>query len=182
MAFLSFLGIAERTDHASDWYYVGYSLLPIGGFGKALEIFKKSLARDSENSNCHAMIALLHAASPNNADRNGAEALEIMKTLESSERAKTWSFFTIYAAAYAEVGDFKSALQQLKKALEHCPEKSKRRVLARVAEYQQNLPFRLSVESVREHLKECGQCLRCGGNVSISRSGLCVRCLQSSKT
>ena len=175
-AFLNFLGLAEYTNFACDWYSVGFAAMTLGGFGKALEMFRKANLIEPSNTNCKAMLALLFAASPVELDRDGQAAVALATEVRSSSAEDSWSLLTILAAAYAEVGAFEDAITTLNTGLTACPEGSRQYLLIRIKQYRNRMPFRLTKDHVRDYLRSLGRCLRCGANISMSRKTLCVRC------
>lgn len=179
VAFLNFLGLAEITDSGRDWYRVGYSALALGGFSKALEMFQKAKAKDpnSGNPEVDAMIALLYACSPNTEDRNGTRAIEIAKSLLHTPSDR-WKTDTLLAAGHAEIGDFDTAVLHLMEALICCPAVRKPVIFARIAQYEKSQPFRISIEFIRQSLREFGNCVRCNANTNISQSNYSTRCLE----
>lgn len=180
VAFLNFLGLAEITDLGRDWYRVGYSALALGGFSKALESFEKAKAKEPNSCNPYvdAMIVLLYSASPIQEDRNGNRAISIAKSL-LHKPCDQWKTDTLLAAAHAEIGDFDAAKLLLKEALHRCPENRKPVIFARIAQYENRQPFRITTEFIRQSLREFGNCIRCNANTSISQSNYCVRCLET---
>ena len=182
VAFQNFLGLAEMTDLGQDWYRVGYAALALGGFSKAIEAFAKAKAKEpnSGNTALDAMIALLYSASPIQEDRNGNRAIAIAISLVR-EPCNQWKTDTLLAAAYAEIGEFDTAIIRLTEALKRCPENQKPVIFDRLAQYQDKQPFRISTEFIRQSLREFGKCIRCNANTNISQRDHCVRCLESLK-
>ena len=82
----------------------------------ALSDFEKAMRFDTENFNTHADIAWILATCPDKKYRNGAKAYQLVtKELESNESHEN---LKILAAAYAEMGDFKTAALYQEKAIE----------------------------------------------------------------
>ncbi len=178
VAFLNFLSLAEMTDSGLDWYRVGYAALALGGFSKALEAFQKAKTKepDLKNAEVDAMIALIYSASPIPEDRDGTLAISIAKRI-LREECDQWKTDSLLAAAHADLGEFDNAKKHLKEALSRCPTDRREELLSRMAQYESGLPFRLSIDYVRQNLREFGKCARCNANTNISQGRFCVRCM-----
>lgn len=87
-------------------------------------------------------LALLLAACPDDALRNGKEAVQQAEQLCKLDGYQYYPFLTTLAAAYAETGDFASAVQWQRKALEAAPEKKKPELQSRLTLYESGKPYR----------------------------------------
>ena len=82
--------------------------------------------------------ALTEEADSLDSVRDGARAIEIAQFSSSSY----WSNLDTLAAAYAEAGKFKDAIEVIAKAIEGAPDDVKPRLEKRKQLYQNSIPYR----------------------------------------
>ncbi len=135
---------ALRLDrnHEETFGYRGLIWLEKGQYGKALADLKQAHAlKPDDAENCSAL-ALLYASCPDAKIRNGKEAVTLaMKACQASEW-QVGSHLSALAAAYAETGDFKKAVEHGQKAIELAHESEKAEARASLALYQAGKPHR----------------------------------------
>ena len=82
---------------------------------QAISDLKKALALDATNYDAKRMLAWIYATNPISEYRNGKEALRLSEELYSV--AEEAQYAEVLAAAYAETGDFKKAVEVLKEGI-----------------------------------------------------------------
>ncbi len=175
IAMFEFYLLAQQFSQTKDWYSTGFCALALGRFDKSFELFSTLWNENPHILKISTMNALLLATSPIAHHRNGKKSLEIsLSKLKTNEH--NWELLSVIAAAYAEVGDFPSAIEFARLALKKCPASSGEQNQRRICQYQQSRPARLTAAQVRRQIRSKGSCNRCGGNTSISLGPLCTRC------
>ena len=113
-------------------------------FGKAADDFTKGIALNPGSPQVGNNLAWLRATCPENAFRNGKEALEIATRSCEITGYKISNLVDTLAAAYAESGDFDHAIKYQKICLElpNIPQKTRSGMEERLALYQEHKPFR----------------------------------------
>ena len=89
--------------------------------------------------------ALFLASCPDSKYRDGKRAVELAKkAIEKAGKDLDWEYFAALAAAYAEVGDFESAIAEQRKALEDksLDKDDKKKMEARLGLYRMKKPYR----------------------------------------
>jgi arylsulfatase A-like enzyme len=92
----------------------------VGGRGdrtEQLRLLKRGVDHCPFSDGLHNNYAYLLATSPNEADRDGAEALRIAKRVTDEMSQPRPDFLDTLASAYAEVGDFENAVRVQKRVL-----------------------------------------------------------------
>jgi hypothetical protein len=82
------------------------------------------------------------ACCPDGILRNGSRALELIRQVAETSESPQWHVESIFAAAYAEMGDFAAAVQHAEQALELAPEAEKPERAERLALYRAGQPYR----------------------------------------
>jgi len=117
-----------------------------GEYAKAHADYSKALAIDPENAvNCDAM-AILLASCPDAKYRNGRQAVSLATKACQKAEWQNSGYLGTLAAAYAEVGDFKKAIEYGEKALENAFGVTKEEGEKKLALYKANKPYRHEVE------------------------------------
>jgi tetratricopeptide (TPR) repeat protein len=83
-----------------------------------LRLMKKGVDRCPFSAGLHNNYAYLLATSPDEADRDGPEALRIAKRVTDGMSEPRPDFLDTLASAYAEVGDFANALRVQKRVIQ----------------------------------------------------------------
>ena len=86
-------------------------------YRKALELFHGALER-GPSPNVYAAFAWFLATSPDYAQRNGKEAVEYATKACELTEWKNANLIETLAAAYADIGDFDTAITYLREAME----------------------------------------------------------------
>jgi tetratricopeptide (TPR) repeat protein len=82
---------------------------------QTIEDLKTAISINPSNSEAKSMLAWIYATNPLSAYRNGAEAVRLAKEL--FDRDKDVRYVEVLAAAYAQTGDFSSAISTLKEGM-----------------------------------------------------------------
>jgi tetratricopeptide (TPR) repeat protein len=113
-----------------------------GQFEKAVADDNEAIRLDPTNSDVFNTLAWLYATCPEASLRNGQRAVEAAtKACELSEWKKENCLDTL-AAAYAEAGDFDSAVKWETKALDGVPEQKRAAYQSRLNLYKDRQPWR----------------------------------------
>jgi len=90
---------------------LGTVLIQQGRIREAIEQWQKALAIQPENGNAMSNLAWVFAASPEDSVRDGARAVELAKNALRISGGKIPMIFRTLAAAYAENGRFREAIE-----------------------------------------------------------------------
>ena len=107
-------------------------------FKMALQLSKKS-----PQPRVHEAIALLLAACPVDRMRDGEKAVDHATQACELTKQRDWICIDTLSTAYAEAGDFDSAVKSANKALACAPADSQQPIRQRIALYQAKKPYRL---------------------------------------
>jgi tetratricopeptide (TPR) repeat protein len=143
--------LAIKPNLLEAHYYLGSSLyFSQGRAQEALAHWREALRLDPNflpamNDAAHAL-----AASPNAADRNGAEAVRFAERAVQLSGARIPAYLDTLAAAYAEVGRFPDAVATESKALDLAAQQNRGPLVeglkARIKLYEARQPYRDSME------------------------------------
>jgi tetratricopeptide (TPR) repeat protein len=144
--------LAAKPDLVEAHYYLGASLyFSQARTQEALAHWEAALRVDPNflpamNDAAHAL-----AASPNAADRNGAEAVKFAERAVQLSGGRNPIYLDTLAAAYAEVGRFPDAVAMDRKALELAAQQHREQLVqgleARIKLYESQQPYRDSMEN-----------------------------------
>ena len=144
--------LAIKPDLVEAHYYLGASLyFSQARTQEALAHWEAALRVDPNflpamNDAAHAL-----AASPNAADRNGAEAVKFAERAVRLSGGRNPVYLDTLAAAYAEVGRFPDAVAMDRKALELAAQQHREQLVqgleARIKLYESQQPYRDSMEN-----------------------------------
>ncbi len=87
-------------------------------------------------------LALLQASCPLDQARDGHQAIENAQKACDLTHWQEWKPISVLAAAYAEVGDFDSAVCFARQALDLAPEEEKQTRINRIQQYEKGIAFR----------------------------------------
>lgn len=128
------------------WYCAhcrGYCHENLEQWREAYEAYVEShRLNEAEYTPMH-MVARLQAACPEAALRNGEKAVENARRVCVQTNWEVWETISVLAAAYAELGDFESAIQHAEMALDLAPEEEKERVVVRIEQFKRGFPARI---------------------------------------
>ncbi|SPF49403.1 Tetratricopeptide TPR_2 repeat protein (fragment) [Candidatus Sulfopaludibacter sp. SbA4] len=111
-------------------------------FGEAVAQFREAIAADPQFAQAQSNLAWLFATSPEVAVRNGAEALKLAAKAVDLSRGKDPRMLDALAAAYAETGRFREAVDAARRALDVAGQPLVPALKARIAMYERQEPFR----------------------------------------
>jgi tetratricopeptide (TPR) repeat protein len=113
-----------------------------GLFHFALRDFKDAIEADPQHMNAYNNLAWIHATCPDDSIRDGGKAIALArKVVEATESKDPGSLDTL-AAAYAESGDFDSAIRFQKQAIELASGTYLDTLITRLLQYRNNKPYR----------------------------------------
>ncbi len=116
-------------------------------FDSALKDYAVAMKLDPSNPNAHDAAAWLRATCPDSAFRDGSRAVTNATSACILSAWSDWSTIDTLAAAYAELGDFKSAIKWQEKAIELAGDESdKQEMRLRLVLFNQGKPYRDSVQ------------------------------------
>jgi tetratricopeptide (TPR) repeat protein len=125
----------------------GYALEMLNQNAAALEDFREALRRDPKDPEANNALAWVRATCPEEAIRNGDEAIRLaLKACEYS-RWQNSSFVDTLAAAYAETGDYTNAVKFQQRALDDkdVPAATRQEMESRLALYREGKPYRETI-------------------------------------
>lgn len=111
-------------------------------YDKAISGLEEAIKTDPKDVYSLSVIAWVYATCPVEKYRNGQKAVEHATKACELANWKDASPFGTLAAAYAEAGDFKRAVQWQTKAIDFAPEEKKADYKARLAQYRSGKAFR----------------------------------------
>jgi tetratricopeptide (TPR) repeat protein len=130
-----------NNKFAGTYHERGLAYFEIGEYEKALADYETGYKLDPNAFWTVYKLAMLRATCPNDKFRDGKHALEFAK--RSKELTKTSKGDSAIAAAYAELGDFKKAIESQQKAIDSERNKDEQAKLQIAMElYKSNKPLR----------------------------------------
>ena len=134
--------VAIKPNLAEVYYKLG-SLLEIQGrMSEAISAYRETIRLKGDNHQAYNNLAWIYAASPSPIIRNGDEAVVLAtKACELTGFKKAEALDTL-AAAYAEKGDFKKAIEYQKRAIELASPQRKNELKKHLQLYKSGSPYR----------------------------------------
>lgn len=123
----------------------GFCRLCKGDADNGLKDLDEALRLDPQNVRAYCAIALLRATCPDEVYRNGIQAIEFATKANESSSWKDWNHLLLLASAYAETGDFASAVKWAEKSLEFAPQLKRKDVREHLELYRADKPYRLAL-------------------------------------
>ncbi len=136
--------IALDPRNALAWRVRGATWASRKEYPKARADYTESIRIDPENPDSLLHRALLLAACTEAQDRDGKQSVADATRACEISAWKNPLYLNGLAAAYAEAGDFTAAVEWQKKAMERVPKGRKKAIQARVEQYEQHQPFRMT--------------------------------------
>ncbi len=126
--------VASRADVLTD----------LGRYADAVADYDHSLQIDSRSANAYRGSAWLLATCPDNTIRDAALAVERAQlAIQYDKKADSISYDTL-AAAQASAGDFRSAVESIRRAIELAPANERDVYQNRLGMYQRAKPYRIA--------------------------------------
>ncbi|MEI9970838.1 MAG: tetratricopeptide repeat protein [Ignavibacteriota bacterium] len=111
-------------------------------FDEAAAQFREAIAYDPKSAQARSNLAWLLATCPETAIRNGAEALQLASNAAALSHGNDARVLDVLAAAYAETGRFREAVETGRRALQVAPPPLAQALKARIAMYERKEAFR----------------------------------------
>jgi Flp pilus assembly protein TadD len=111
-------------------------------FAEAAAQFREAIGIDPKFAQAQSNLAWLLATSPEATVRNGGEALKLAAKAVDLSHGKDASMLDALAAAYAETGRFREAVETARRALELATQPLVPALEARISMYERKEPFR----------------------------------------
>lgn len=131
---------------ASNWWVRAWTerYLASGQFTNAVAICRQAILSNPNDDWSYNQLAWIQATCSEAAIRDGKEAVAAARKACVLTAWKQWSWIDTLAAAYAEAGDFKRALEFEEQALRTGPpgQADQKGIRERIALYRQSRPFR----------------------------------------
>jgi tetratricopeptide (TPR) repeat protein len=131
---------------ASGWWARAWTERYLAGrqFTNAVEICRQAILANPKDDWSYNHLAWIKATCSESTIRDGKEAVAAARKACELTDWKQWSWIDTLAAAYAEAGDFKRALELEEQALRtgHPGESDQKEMRERIALYKQSRPFR----------------------------------------
>ncbi len=116
--------------------------LNLGQQVDAVTDYEQALKLEPDNSGVLNNLAWVLATSPDNELRNGQRAVELAKHACEVTEYKQAHILSTLAAAYAETGEFETAIEWSSKAVELGSEQTKEQLAQELTSYQEQKPWR----------------------------------------
>jgi len=134
--------LAQRPDEPRVLRARGDLLLTTGKHAEAIADYERALKVQPKDPGVLNNFAWVLATSPDDKLRNGRRAIELAKTACEVTGYKEAHILSTLAAAYAETGDFKTAIQWSEKAVQAGTEEQKEALSKELASYRAGKPWR----------------------------------------
>ena len=132
----------DKDYDAYIFWGLGGSCYGLKQYKEAIADYEKSFKADPNFTASYSKLAFLYATCPENQFRNGQEAVKLAQKACEFNDYKFYVCITVLAAAYAETGDFESAVKYQKKALEMADDLAKEEYEKRLEVYKAKKPWR----------------------------------------
>ncbi len=137
---------AVRVNPELEVAYVnrGSFMKSLEKYGEALEDFRTAIRLNPNRAASLNEIASILAGAPDPQFRDGREAVQFATLACSLTDYKNHEYLGTLAAAYAESGDYETAIEWQTKSVETAPEDAKMEARERLKKYQQGEPYRIT--------------------------------------
>lgn len=123
------------------WHNRANTWLLKGEYAKAISDLKESIRLSPNDFDGYNAMAWLQATCPNGKLRNGAEAVRNATRACELCRYGHWYCLSTLAAAHAEAGDFKQAVEWTRRALEIAPQNRRDEIAKRLPVFESGRPW-----------------------------------------
>lgn len=130
----------DRGPEIHCWRALAHYLS--GRYATAYEGFLDAIARDPHYARALHQLAYISACCPDAALRDGRKAVEFATRACDASDWKDWSIVSGLAAAYAELGDYASAVRFAEMAMNLAPPEERNDRARRIEQYRAGLPHR----------------------------------------
>jgi protein O-mannosyl-transferase len=148
--------LEANRECAEAYTNLGLALARRGRAGEAVAHFQMAIAIKPDSLDAGNALALLRATYPDEAVRNGAEAIDWAQRVVQLSGGKDPLYLDTLAAAYAESGRFDDAVQTAKNALELATQQNRQKLAnmlrARIRLYEVRIPLREMPSSLPQRI------------------------------
>ncbi len=144
--------LKSDPDQADALRNRGDVWLALGNHVQAVQDYQHALKLTPDNTILLNNLAWVLATSPDQQVRNGKQALELATKAAEKTKYKEAYILSTLAAAYAETGDFQSALKWSEKAVKLSNDKQRAQLQHELESYQKHKPWR-EKQSVSKDVK-----------------------------
>ncbi|MBW1854712.1 MAG: glycosyltransferase family 39 protein, partial [Deltaproteobacteria bacterium] len=130
------------SDYEIAHYNLGLAYFKLGRLDEAIAEYKKALTINPNHAKAYNNLAWIYATSPNATIRNGDEAVALAIKACELTGFKEVKFLDTLAAAYAEQGNFKKAVEYQSRAINLSQDKAKPALLKQLELYQSEQAYR----------------------------------------
>lgn len=135
--------VIELDPEDADAYFSRGDVWDIRGeYEKAIADCSRAIDLEPDNADAYNQLAWLRSTCPESGFRDAQAAIESALRACELTNWQDWNILDTLAAAYAETGDFESAVCWVTKALELAPETEKAVEQNRLELYQSGTPYR----------------------------------------
>ena len=134
--------LAKRPGHWQALRGRGDTLLTTGKHAEAIADYEKALKLRPKDSGILNNLAWVLATSPNDKVRSGKRAIELATLACELTQYKEAHILSTLGAAYAETGDFKTAIKWSEKAVQTGKDDQKEALAKELASYRAGKPWR----------------------------------------
>jgi tetratricopeptide (TPR) repeat protein len=134
--------IRLKPDFEIAYINRGSYWLSTESYGKALSDFREAFRINPSRLAALNNLAWVLATAPDDSLRNGKEAIELAKRACELTDWEVAEYLDTLAAAYAEIGDFQSAVEWQKKSMDTTSEDSRKEAQTRLELFMSGKPFR----------------------------------------
>jgi len=133
----------DTSEHYMVAYYRGYLHELLQHWQRAFDDYLLAYNLDPTQTSAGVSLARLQAGCPDESLRDAGKAIENATNMCVRTNWDDWISISVLGAAYSEAGHFDKALIYAKMALQLAPDDEKSERLQRIAQFQNQQPFRI---------------------------------------
>ncbi|MFO0946024.1 MAG: FG-GAP-like repeat-containing protein [Planctomycetota bacterium] len=144
----------QRPKYAAGIGNLGLVNLHLGRVMEGVSQLKTAVAMGADDPTFQQSLAWTLATHPEASNRNGIEAVQLAKSIARSPNGRRAVVFDVLAAAYAEAGNFKAAVDTANQAILLAEQEQKpdlaNDIRGRLELFQKNQPYRQSADTPKD--------------------------------